>query len=102
MALTSVPGGAAPANDPTRRVLGDQIDEASLAGEYGFVLCHAIMDRLETLQGLHGDGGVHENDNTSAHLAIAMTLASLQLDKLIECKAAITAVARLTASTGAA
>lgn len=93
---------AAAGRAPERPTFGDLIDEASLAAEYSFVLCHAILDRLRTLEGLHGPKGVLANSNTKAHLDIAVTLCSLQLDKLIEGKAAISAAASRTSPTGAA
>lgn len=96
MATDTLEVGTAPANAAPggsdwiiNRPAFEQLEMGSLAVEYSHTLCHAIMDRLETLQGLHGPNGVHANGNTKVHLDIAMNLCSLQLDKLIEGKAAV-------------
>jgi hypothetical protein len=92
MATNILELGTAPANADRvfdriiNRPAFEQLETGSLAVEYAFTLCHAIMDRLETLQGLHGPNGVHANGNTKGHLDIALNLCSLQLDKLIEGK----------------
>ncbi len=96
MAADTIPAGTTPANDASRvvdRIINrqalDRLEVGSLAIEYAFALCHAVMDKLDVLRGLHGRDGVLANENTCSHIDIATTLISLQLDKLIEGKQAI-------------
>lgn len=61
----------------------ETLERGSLAVEYAFTLCHAIMDRLETLDGLHGPKGIHANGNTKAsrHCDDALQPTTRQADR---------------------